>query len=47
MSNEVWKKLMKFKIDYRYKTMDDVLKKMFETIQEIKSANQLIKQGGN
>ena len=46
MSDEVWKKLMKYKINFGYKTMDEVLVKIIEIIEKIKTANELIKQGG-
>ena len=42
MSDEVWKKLMKFKIDCGYKTMDEVLKKMFEIILKMKTAKEML-----
>ena len=37
---------MKYKINFGYKTMDEVLVKIIEIIEKIKTANELIKQGG-
>ena len=44
-SEEVWKKLNETKYKWGYKTMDEVIEKLFEIAESFKTGQELIKQG--
>jgi len=45
-SDEIWRKLNEVKYKWGYKTMDEVIEKLFEIAESFKTAQNQLKKGG-